>query len=336
MEITAWVAERLRKLPDERSKTVSRSRIREAGKICGVSAFTIPLASGQSEAILCTPKTSRADFDNPLIVFMHGLGDDTSAPFLSWQETLAGEGFSSLSLCWDGHGSRAQSALDLGVATRTLPLFIEKLYGPAYSLADWTPRPGPRCILVGHSVGAALALIAATRPDVARAVAGVVAISPAVAIRFAGSRVGDSLAGYHPSIIVRDRIPRIGREGLVTAFEPISSSILGINKDKVRYHVGLDPVLQMKLFSDEVFGRQRVLNSVKTPVLWMHGARDHTVPLKSAAPLMREIPASLFVHTDPLRGHRLMVISEETLAYVVSFLKNFSGVLREYPSADTI
>lgn len=324
MDVRAWVGERLQTLPEERFRVAPhRVPSRSAEKTIAFESFSVPLATGVGDALLAVPK-SRSRTRDALVIMLHGLGDDCTVPFTQWQETLAAKGFASLSVTWDGHGPTGHSALDFAAATRSLPLILERLYGTGKQHEGWKPRSGPQCFLAGYSMGATLALIAATRPDVARVVNGVIAVSPIVALKLSRQTPADLFASYRPEVVLNDRLPRVAHDGVAAAFEPARTSFLGPFADSVRFHVGIEPSAQIRNFVEETFVQRRILQSIHVPVLWMHGVRDRVVPVRAAAPLFREIPAALFTHMDRLRGHRLMVLSQETREYVLSFLTAIS------------
>ena len=132
-----------------------------------ISYFEVPLSTGSGTAFLSVPKGIESA-QKSLVILVHGLGDDCSYPLLHWIRFLNANGMSVLSFDWDGHGVDGSSILDFQQATRSIPLIIYRLFGDEERTGLSAKRIGPSCFLMGHSMGAAYALIAATRHDVAK------------------------------------------------------------------------------------------------------------------------------------------------------------------------
>jgi pimeloyl-ACP methyl ester carboxylesterase len=182
-----------------------------------VEIVTVPLAMGLGKALLLEPHVPSQPAS--LIIFMHALGEDYLGPYLHWFDELLDAGASVLSIQWDGHGAEGASHLDFQAATRTLPLVLQKVLGePGKGLL---PALAGRhsVFLAGHSFGASLALIAASRPDVARLVSGVLAVSPVVASRRLSFRQSERSAFRELRAWTQDFLPRLPLYG-ISSFLP--------------------------------------------------------------------------------------------------------------------
>jgi pimeloyl-ACP methyl ester carboxylesterase len=297
-----------------------------------VTHFTVPLAAGTGAAVLVEPRppadgsgssvsSSRASGRKtwrPLVILIHGLGDDCTFPHWHWMDLLLQQELAVLSVDWDGHGPGGGSHLDFQGATRSLPLLLQKLFGqPGQGLLPES-HEGPPVFLMGHSTGAALALICASRPDAARHVEGVVAVSPTVCAAQADYRRAERLTFASPGAWMSDFAGRVPYYG-VRAMLPRPG---GRRHEAfpVRVRVGLSAAEQLQAFLRETFEERRILRKVNVPVLWLHGARDRFVPLSRAQPLMDEIPGALFSHVDRARGHVRMAFSLAAPQYAARFV----------------
>ena len=325
-ELEHWLRERLMPLDEATfiqlsgGRSVSHRRVPEAcRKSAQVSYFSVPLASGTGAALLAEPLKIKSDSPPVLVILFHGMGDDCTYPHWHWIEALTARGLSVLSVDWDGHGVVGGSVLDMQSAVRSLPLILQKIYGEPGAAHLDKLRAGPRCFLMGHSTGAALALLSVTRPELSRLVMGLVVISPAVVVNADSDMKREALTYLRPSTWWRDlfgKIPYYGIAGLVPAFGRFRRS-----QFPIRLKVGIPYADQVRLFVHETFEVRRVLRNVQVPVLWLHGTRDKIVPLTHAAKLMGEIPSAKFLHIDDSRGHLEMAFSQEIPTYAAKFIE---------------
>ena len=274
-----------------------------------VRYYQVPLATGLGSALFLWKPSATP---RPLVVAMHGLGDDCTYPLWHWFDALTQAGYPVLSVDWDGHGiSLPQSQLDLQIATRSLPLVLARLY----------QQPGrPQCYILGHSTGGALALLAACRDDVAQVAKGVVAVSPAVSVASRGRFGWELLQGLSPWTWVTDlagRVPYFGVGGLVPPMGPLRRGAYPL---RMRLDIPYDT--QIRRFAQETFAVRRALRGVKLPVFWAHGKRDGITPLADVSPLMWEITSGLETHMDPWRGHYTLAMAGETPAVIVKYLNH--------------
>jgi alpha-beta hydrolase superfamily lysophospholipase len=280
--------------------------------------FAIPLATGAGSGLFLSPRnvsTSRS----ALVIMLHGLGEDSIFPQWHWATSLVARGIPVLSVTWDGHGEFGHSVLDISSATRTIPLVLQKIYGDSAGSTSDSVADAPRCFLMGNSFGAVLSLVAATRPEIPALVSGVIAVSPMVCIDVSRHQPREFLSKLSPRSFVRDVFPRMSLYGW-DAMESKSGLFKG-ERARVRMRVGIDPLDQVRAFLAETVSRRQLLRNVRVPVLWLHGVKDHIVPLEKAVPIMSEIPSALFSHFDEKRGHRLMAMSSEIPEYAARFVE---------------
>jgi pimeloyl-ACP methyl ester carboxylesterase len=239
-------------------------------------------------------------------------------------ELLLQQDIAVLSVDWDGHGPSGASHLDFQGATRSLPLLLQKLFGESGVGLMPEFHEGPPVFLMGHSMGGAFALICASRPDVARHVSGVIAVSPAVCAETADYRRAERFTFANPGNWVSDFLGRVPFYG-VRAMLPRPS---GRRHESfpVRAKVGLSLSEQLHAFLRETFEERRVLRKVQVPVLWLHGAKDRFVPLAQAQVFLAEIPSALFSHVDRRRGHVRMAFSQSAPQYAARFISTCMSV----------
>ncbi len=318
VDVEHWVSARLKSLEEGDFCLTSHRKVPPTCvKSTKVKHFRVPLAGGTGSAILISPRNSE-DCKNVLVLNFHGLGDDSTFPFWHWAETLVKSGLSVLSVDWDGHGVGSLSNLDFQAATRSLPLILQKLYGQK-GLSNFVSVPdGPHCFLMGYSVGAVMALLAASRPDVARFARGVIAISPLLVMGKGRRDLTESGAMLRPLSWGRELFSKVKYYGFSGVFRKRAE--MGEEGFPVRTVLGLDCVEQLKSFLNETFVTRRVLKNVSVPVLWIHGAKDRIVPLEKVQGLMTDIPSALFIHLDNRRGHFLTAFSGRLPQYVGNFV----------------
>jgi alpha-beta hydrolase superfamily lysophospholipase len=283
-------------------------------------SFAVPLAGGTGAALLAAPKQMRdlqQDHRQVLVILAHDLGADCTFPHWHWIEALVHQGMHVLSIDWDGHGVSTSSVLDLQSATRSLPLVLQKIYGEPGLVQFRVGRPGPKCFLMGHSAGAMLALLCATRPDFAEVLSGIIAVSPSIVLNDLDAQMEPFLF-LRPNAWLHDlvgRVPYYGLRGVL----PMSARKRA-SQFPVRKRIGITHLEQLRLFVQETFEHRKVLRDVCVPVLWLHGGRDRFVPLDDAEKLMSEIPSALFCHIDDNRGHLRMALSSEIPNYAARFI----------------
>ncbi|KAB8031749.1 alpha/beta hydrolase [Fluviispira multicolorata] len=317
--IESWVAERLNKISynrfgGEERRHFSLNKLHEVS----VTYYEVPLSTGGGNAFLSVPKYFESA-QRSLIILMHGLGDDCSYPLLHWIRVLNANGMSVLSFDWDGHGVGGSSVLDFQQATRSLPLLLFRLFGEESRSGLSAKRDGPSCFLMGHSMGASLALIAATRPDVARNISGVIAVSPALNINSYSKAAGEVWNYLYPSAWLKDFLNKFTYYGFDGLF-PATGSFMR-KSFPLRMRTAIGYVDQARNFVNETFEKRRILREVRIPVLWMHGMKDRIAPYPQVASLMMEIPSAFFAHNDEKRGHLRMAFSDQIPKYCSTFIK---------------
>jgi pimeloyl-ACP methyl ester carboxylesterase len=290
LTVEKWLEGRLVSATPPKALSARLARLAEVSRL-SVQArwFSVPLASGIGVAALLTP-ASASTSRRALVILLNSYGPGGMASEWPWISSLLAKGLSVLSVELDGHGEGA-SLWDAAASSRSIPLLLHKLYSDSASAFLVRSDDLPRCFLMGNSLAGTMALVAATRAEVASVVSGVVVVSPMVALpRSRGSK----------TLKAGKTIPRA----------------LGFRK-----RVGVDPVDQVRAFLAENVERQGLFKKVRVPVLWMHGARDRLVPVEKAMPIMTSIPAALFSHIDEKRGHSLMKASAEISNYAANFIE---------------
>lgn len=317
--IEKWVSERLNQTTQSKFEGSGRRHFSLSNlQDVSVTYYDVPLSSGPGTAFLSVPRGMESA-QNSLIILMHGLGDDCSYPLLHWIRFLNTNGLSVLSFDWDGHGIDGSSVLDFQQATRSLPLLIERLYGTESGIGLSAKRKGPACYLMGHSMGASFALIAATRNDVSRNINGVIAVSPALCINSYSRAAAELWNYFYPSAWVKDFLNKFSYYG-VDGLLPAAGSFKR-KSFPIRMKTAINYAEQARHFVSETFEKRRILRDIKSPVLWMHGMKDKIAPYPMVASLMMEIPSGFFAHNDEKRGHLRMAFSDQIPKYCSSFIK---------------
>lgn len=317
-DVSSWLAERLMSIPET---VFAKSSHRKVPEVCRKNAdfqyFSIPLANGIGSGVLASPKEARPG-EPVLVILCHALGFDSTYPYWHWIEALNSRGLHVLSIDWDGHGVQGGSSLDMQAASRSIPLLLQKLYGEAGSSQLTQKRHGPFCFLMGHAAGAAYGLLAASRADCSKIISGVIAVSPTVNTCHDGSFRRERWAVLSPMAWLKDFLGVVPFYGLSGVVPP--SAKKQMRTFPIRLRIGIDQEVQLANFVNETFAQRRVLQNVKTPVLWFHGARDKRVPLDRALSLMAEIPSALFTHVDEKRGHTRLMYAADIPAYAAKFI----------------
>jgi pimeloyl-ACP methyl ester carboxylesterase len=297
-----------------------------------LSYFRVPVATGTGLAVYArglqqpSMETKKSDahssqaLEKPLIILLHGLADDCVYPFWHWMDHFTQQGFQVLSVEWDGHGNSGASHLDFQSATRTIPLLLQKLCSePGRGIFSHLKK-SPPVYLVGHSTGATLALIAATRPEISAIVTTVFAISPVLSkVHSLSYRNQEKWGFYNPMSWIRDFGARVSVYGF-SGLQGFSG--LGSRPLPVRPALGLPLEEQLNAFLEETFEERKILKKVQSQVVWIHGAKDRFSPYQNALRLMEEIPGQLERHIEPKRTHLSLAFSAVAPKYVTQFIQN--------------
>ena len=237
----------------------------------------------------------------PRIVFLHGAGMDHSVWALQ-ARALAYAGFFVLALDFPGHG-----------ASEGPPL------ASVAALADWTAAlisaVGGRAALVGHSMGALIALATAARhPESVSAIAlvGVGARMPVHPDLLAAAK-----ADNHDAV---DMVSLWGLGGAATRGGSPSPGLWmlgGVSRLLERAPKG---VLHADLAACNAYGEALAdAARVTCPTLLLLGERDQMTPLKSGRALAEKI-AGAQTRVVPGAGHMLMIEKpDETLDALKAF-----------------
>lgn len=314
LQVGQWIESRLARMEATHFGQASHRKTPDScAQIANIEYFLVPLASGMGTSVFASPKDSIYS-KGVLLVLLHGLGDDCTFPFWHWIEQFVKEGFSVLSYDWDGHGSHNSSFLDFQVSTRSVHLLLQKLYG-TNSEFPLERKDNPPCYLVGFSEGGALALLAASFPDLQPVLNGVAVISPTITMAQPKNPRKELLQYVFPTRWSFKPIAQVG-------FQTVWKTFFSHKKEEfpLRLKTGINSEVQMRQFAEETFEKRRVLKNVRVPVLWMHGEKDTIVPIERAEKLMLEMPTALFSHFDSYRGHVRMALSKRIPEYISTFI----------------
>ena len=327
--IADWMGQRLKKISQPEFVHNVAHRISKTKKNFQISHeyYSVPLASGCGTAVLTLPKNEDpGEHFGPLVILFHGLGQDCTSPYWHWIYEFAAQGIAVLSVDWDGHGAGASSLLDVQEATRSIPLLIQRLYGQENGTGLNAKRSGPRCFLMGHSFGASLSLIAATREDVCRQVYGVIAVSPVLSIQSFFGISQEIFCYLNPRAWFSDFANKLGFYGVLGLLPAFGS--FKRKQHPLRMKLDIDYIDQAREFSEETFENRRILKKVQTPVLWFHGMKDTVSPYYQACQFMLEICSAFFSVCDDDRGHLRMIFSDKVASSSIKFIKNNADYYR--------
>ncbi len=328
MDIGKWISGRLKEIPIDDYINNTRHRIYPTLKKQFViqRAFSVPLSCGEGTALLSTPDDP-AKTKNILIILLHDIYHDSSYPLWHWIHTLNDDGFSVLTIDWDGHGTPTTSSFEIQETTRSIPLILQRLYGQSGGLGLGAKRQGPLCFLMGHGLGASYALISATRLDVAEAVSGVIAVSPIIAHNDKFRFFGDIPTLFNVVAWTQDFANKFSYYGIRWLkgifFSPSTKTF------PVRTKLFIHPSEQIKRFVFEAFSERRLLRQVKTPVLWLHGRKDCSFSYENSVPLMMEIPTAFFSYHDNNRNYLRMSLSDKIQQFSSQFISSLNSSLQD-------
>lgn len=318
-----WVSQRLKSMSNEEFTQSSKHRIPPKKRFAHAdfSYFAVPLAVGHGCSLLVKPIEETLQQENQtLILLFHGLGYDNTYPLWHWMEILSAAGHSVLSIEWDGHGNFSKHTLDFQIATRSIPLILERLYGREGHKGLGEKRPGPLCFLLGLDMGASLALIAATRDDVSHVVQGVIAVSPAINIGSTTQSYLSYLCYLNPWFWMEELGNKIRYYGFFRLF-------LTINFFKKRYfplrrNIQIPLLDQARAFVQECFLKRKMLKQVQVPILWFHGIQDKLFFHKEALEEMLHIKTAFFAYQDTKRNNIRLSFWDKIPNYCSHFISH--------------
>ncbi len=235
--------------------------------------------------------TGGHDFDpaRPVVVFLHGSGMDHTV----WQlqvRYFAWHGRSVLAVDMPGHGRSDGPALTT----------VEDMADWVFALLD--AAGVERAALVGHSMGAAVALEAAGRqPDRVTAIAlcGTAATMPVHPDLLKAAEAGEHVALDLIASWGLDRRAHLGG-----ARAPGAWMMGGVVR---LLEQGRDAVVGVDLrASNDYRGAMEAAARLRCPVLFVLGERDRMTPVKAARPLADAIDGAR-VDIIPQSGHMMMV-----------------------------
>lgn len=133
----------------------------------------LPSGQGLTVGVLLLPRTEAGQEGAPrqaqMVLLLSALGQNALSSNWLWVQQALARGMAVLAIALDGHSASAQALFDPRLATRTLPLVIDRLFRlPSV----------PVLHVIGHGFGATLAWLAACRPDAALRLRSVACLSP--------------------------------------------------------------------------------------------------------------------------------------------------------------
>lgn len=212
----------------------------------------------------------------PAVVVMHGWGS-ASPDLLPAAPALIDAGLSALFLDARGHGRSAATTF------MSMPRFAEDLEAGVAWLRRRDEVAASRVGVVGHSVGAGAALLAAARDPL---IARVVAIA--------------SMA--HPE----ELLPRA--RGLRPAPRAVTNRVMRTIEDTIGHR-----------FED--FAPVNTIRDVRAPIIVVHGLADTTVPPRDAERLVAAAGDRAQLRLVPGAGHRSLTPFLPLLPELASFLR---------------
>ncbi|MBM3533203.1 MAG: alpha/beta hydrolase [Alphaproteobacteria bacterium] len=242
--------------------------------------------------------------DRPLVVLLHGAGMDHTVWVLQ-ARFLAHHGFSVLAVDMPAHGRSEGDPLTT----------IEAM---ADWVADAIAATGfPRASLVGHSMGAAVALSAASRaPDRVERLAllGASIAMPVHPALLESSKAGTLLA---PELMT---FWGLGRTSQVGGHPTPGLWLTGAARRLIQKGVG--PALAADLHACAAWkGGPEAAARTKAPTLVFAGAEDRMVPASKSREMAKAI-ASADIVTIPASGHMMMLEAPDA---TVNALNRFLG-----------
>lgn len=231
--------------------------------------------------------------NTPPLICIHGSGDSAQA----WDAVIHHLGTAApdaLALDLPGHGARAH---ETPPQPPTLPVYA------AAVLADLDRRGLGEGILVGHSLGSAIAMQVAL--DAPQRVRGIVLVGAGARLRVLPAVL--ELARTDPAAAQRQL--------LTLAYAPANETMAE------RYLAAEQPIASDALYSDLAacngFDVMARLPDMHQPALVLVGESDRLTPPKYAAYLAEHLPASTLV-VIPNAGHMLMDEAPGAVARAIS------------------
>lgn len=232
------------------------------------------------------------------IVALHGFGSDASTSFGPLAERMAAGGYRFIAPDLPGFGrsTRLDPADGRPFSLQNYASFTAAL---ASSLA-----PGARVALVGHSMGAKIALTAAVQGS--ETVASVALINPG------GFSAGERLLarfGHFPfwyDLLETAPVQRLAHRLGLRAFVSTEEARNRLRDFRTAHrHMDLDAT-----------GVRRALRELRQPVVVVWGVDDRMLPRSTPAAVTRSIPRSE-VHYIPNAGHAAMVDQPDLVAHAL-------------------
>lgn len=243
--------------------------------------------------------------DRPLVVLLHGAGMDHTVWVLQ-ARFLAYHGFSVLAVDMPGHGRSEGEALTT----------IE-------AMADWVAKAivvagFDKAALVGHSMGAAVALTAASRASDKVSKIALLGASLAMPVNQALLDSGKAGTMLAPELMT---FWGLGRTAQIGGHPTPGLWLTGAARRLIQKGVGPSLAADLQACADWKGGPQAA-DAVRCPALVFAGAEDRMVPAKTTGEMAAAISGAEIV-TIPASGHMMMLEAPDaTVDALYGFLKD--------------
>ena len=250
--------------------------------------------------------------ETPPVVLLHGIG----GMHLLWSPQIRRlPGYRTYALDLPGHGKSAQ-----GGGVQTIESYAEQIL-------SWMEAVHlPRAVIVGHSMGGAVALALGIRHP--ECVLGLGLLSTA------------SHFSFPPDLLADAATPTTFYKAIMSlvswSFGSASSKEL-LEQVTNRLSEARQSVFYGDLLACERFDCTERLAGIRLPVLILCGAEDHLTPPRSSQLMTRAIPGAI-LEVIPQSGHMLIVEQPTEVAnHLTAFIKRIpypAGEVNWYVSGD--
>lgn len=243
-----------------------------------------------------------------LVILLHGLGQDCCESNWIWIHAFLKAGLSVLSVALDGHSRTPLSSFDPRLATRTLPLIINKLNGL---------ESGLKIFAVGQGLGATYCLLAACRSDCAQYLSAVACISPRLSAEGSSEMSSSPIPIRRPVQLCKDAM-RLGRyygtSGCRRLWRGESGKVL-----RKRLFVGTALETQVDMFLSENVSSQDSYAAAKVPLAVVISDRS---PALLALERVRGLNTLVMTQVDKERTARGLQFTDEWPRRVTRFFES--------------
>lgn len=290
----------------------------------GVSHYLLPASLGLTLGTLFAPKRvdaghgqsrtgpmsdeqtgesggRRSNGRRGVVVMMHGLTHEPVSSLWPWIHGFLKSGQHVFVLGLDGHTKPdALSTLDLRQASRTLPLFLQKLTSGGSGQSLSAEKIPFRLYLFGHALGGTYVLLAAARKEFQDLISGVMCVSPTLNAEGAAdlSRTRSSL--LHPVTYFRDSIQIMPYYGALSWRKLLGRGETLSLKGKFALAHAMES--QLNVFLKECLASEQTLTGVHAPVFWLQADKPKEPLPIFVRHLMSQIKGPLVRYSDHVRN----------------------------------